>query len=103
MRKRTVIYLSIFSIFVCIGAIFFINRFILIEKTNDIVKIATFQSKEEKGLATTNTVVQTWNISATVNDNVTATLYRDGRLIISGSGKMRESWGDIVVCHGITA
>ena len=57
MRKRTVIYLSIFSIFVCIGAIFFINRFILIEKTNDIVKIATFQSKEEKGLATTNTVV----------------------------------------------
>ena len=97
MRKRTVIYLSIFSIFVCIGAIFFINRFILIEKTNDIVKIATFQSKEEKGLATINTVVQTWNISATVNDNVTATLYGDGRLSIVGNGKMKSWMGYNVI------
>lgn len=34
-------------------------------------------------------VVETWNISATSSDNVTATLYDDEKLVISGTGKMK--------------
>ena len=34
--------------------------------------------------------VETWNVSATENDNVTAMLYDDGSLVISGTGKMKN-------------
>ena len=37
------------------------------------------------------TVVETWDISATENDNVIATLYSNGNLIISGEGQMKDS------------
>lgn len=34
--------------------------------------------------------VESWNISGDSNSNVTATLYNDGKLIISGNGKMKD-------------
>ena len=37
--------------------------------------------------------VETWDISATSNDNVTATLYDDGSFVMSGTGKMKD-WTD---------
>lgn len=36
------------------------------------------------------TPVKTWNVSATSNDDVTATLYDDGSFVISGTGKMKD-------------
>ena len=36
--------------------------------------------------------VETWDVSATSNDNVTATLYSDYSLVISGTGNMKMSW-----------
>ena len=34
--------------------------------------------------------IETWDISATESDNVTATLYDDGSLVISGTGNMKD-------------
>ena len=36
------------------------------------------------------TVLRTWDISATSRDNVTATLYNDYSLVISGTGNMKD-------------
>ena len=35
-------------------------------------------------------VVETWDISATESDHVTATLYDDGKLVINGTGNMKN-------------
>ena len=45
----------------------------------------------------TATVIETWDISATEEDNITATLYDNGNLIIEGTGNMKDllNYGDI--------
>ena len=55
-------------------------------------EIASTVDKSEEVKAATNTadVVGTWNVSATESDSVTATLYSDGKIVISGTGMMKD-------------
>ena len=85
--KIEISLVAILSIIACIGIVFVISTY---KNTNKNTEIAVYQAKEERATATTSTVVETWNISATEQDNVTATLYKDGTLEITGNGNMKD-------------
>lgn len=51
-------------------------------KQNEIMLLADYAEESE--------VLKTWDISATENDNIIATLYSDGKLVISGTGRMKD-------------
>ncbi len=92
MKKKTITlnFATLFSIVIVIGIIITA----IVVKTKLIPEesiILTYQAKEQKATATTSTtVIGTWDISATENDNVTATLYEDGKLSITGTGNMKN-------------
>ena len=86
MKQRTIICTTVFSMVLCIVGIFVINihRIRLPEVTNDVVKTSTYQPREEKKLATGDTVIKTWNVST----SIVGTLYQNGLLVLSGSGEI---------------
>lgn len=94
MKKKTII-----SLIILMGIILFsvqvkaedrldaYNNYSFNE-TNNISLRMDFASDEEVA------IVETWDISATSVDHVTATLYSDGKLVISGTGKMKNYYYD---------
>ena len=63
--------------------------------TNEKIEKTTYVGKDTDNLLVENNVVGTWDASATEQDHVTATLYSDGRLVISGTGKMKDCFNSM--------
>ena len=82
-NKRKIILIILFFMIVIISFII-----IVLYNTKTNIQIYNFDSK------TVNTsgeqIINSWNISESGRDNVIATLYEDGKLIISGSGNIKE-------------
>ena len=57
---------------------------------NTKIEKTTYAGKDTDNLLAENDVIGTWDASATEQDHVTATLYSDGRFVISGTGKMKD-------------
>ena len=58
---------------------------------NTKIETSAYQSKEiNRALATSDDVVGSWDVSEKQNGSVMATLYNGGKMIISGTGAMKE-------------
>ncbi len=95
MNKRKNIKKRVFFALLAATSIIVTSMFIFSktqrEETIELGKMTinvpyTFNSSSE-------TIVASWDISASDSDHVSAVLYEDGRLVISGNGKM-ESWNN---------
>ena len=87
MKKKIVAALIVLFILLS-GVIMFFNYAKIVKKeySKTIIKDLVRYLSSEKP-------IETWKISAGTSDNVTAALYEDGTLIISGTGKMtKEPW-----------
>ena len=60
-------------------------------KQDTVTETSTYQSKEiNHALATGDEVVGSWDVSENGDESVTATLYGDGKMVISGTGNMKN-------------
>ena len=60
-------------------------------KKETVTETSTYQSKEiNHALATGDEVVGSWDVSENGDGSVTATLYGDGKMVISGTGNMKN-------------
>ena len=107
MKKRILIVLILFVISI-----------VSILGIKQLINVVIRQEKQEIGVenigqqtAETDEILNEWDISETEVDNVTATLYSNGKMIISGAGNMKDyiNWGiyinyitEIEIQEGIT-
>jgi len=85
-KLRVVIIAILLAIGVC--------GFVLING-NTKIELSKFTAQIVKAFGdTSETIISQWDISASSEDSVTATLYGDGRLVISGTGEMQSSFID---------
>lgn len=106
IKKRKLKYILLILIILTISVICVLSK--LKVKTSTITeKLLKTEAKEGE----TETILQEWDISATKNDSVKATLYQDGKLIISGQGNMasygNQKWGSniktVIIESGVTS
>lgn len=92
-RKITIAsIILLISVIVALGIVCFINVNENMEKNT---KTSIYQATEKRAVAGTARTVETWDISATAQDKVTATLYENGTLEITGNGNMKE-WLNVI-------
>lgn len=95
MKRKTI------SVILIITSILFVNKVNATERiSQEELNKSSYSAMQEESkqneimlLADTAeepTVVETWDISATSKDHVIATLYSDGKLVVSGTGKMKD-------------
>lgn len=94
--KKKIIVLLILSVLL-IGIIVAI----IIMNTNTRTEEALSVNVENRQALTTEVILEEYDISRTVNDNVKATLYEDGTLVISGTGEMDDdiNWGNNTIIY----
>ena len=96
--KKKIILVSILSVLLIgiIITIIFINTNTS-TRTEDVLSV----NIENQQATTTEVILEEYDISRSKNDNVKATLYEDGILVIYGTGEMADNinWGDNSINH----
>ncbi len=89
MKARKTKKLRVVIILICL--VVGVCSFVLLN-ANTKIELSKFTAQTVRAFGdTAETIISQWDISASSEDSVTATLYGDGRLVISGTGKMKTS------------
>ena len=92
MNKRKIIKKRSFFALLIVTLIIIISIFIILKATKaETLELGRFTINQPNTFnASSEAIIGSWKISASGAGNVTATLYEDGRLIVSGTGTMKS-------------